>query len=305
VWNIGRLLLGHLEAGAPALSAIDPATLTLADRWILSRARETIRITTQHNERFRLNEAAGAVYHFLWSDLADWYLEQVKPRLYGTQPGGEVARSVAAHVFDIALRLLHPVMPYITETLWQRLPNRDGAESISIAAWPTTADAAADTVAETDFAAVQAIITGVRVVRAKYNVPPGQGVHVTVTNPSALVTRAMQAENETIRRLAKVDQLETGATVSDTSVTYVLDDGTVISVPLGDLVDLEQECRRLGTEADKLDKLVAAQEKKLGNEQFVSRAPAAVIDKEREKLASWRAQSESLRDKRRSIGCAD
>ena len=305
LWNIGRFLLGHLEAGAAPLATIDRDALTLADRWILSRAHETIRITTQHNERFRLNEAAAAVYHFLWSDLADWYLEQVKPRLYGTQPGGEVARAVAAHVFDIALRLLHPVMPFITETLWQRLPNHAPDASISVAAWPVSGDAPADVGVATDFAAVQAIVTAVRVLRAEYGVAPGQSVHVTVSDASKPALRALAAEAETIRRLAKIETLEVGASSSGPGATKVLDDGTVITVPLGDLVDLDKECARLGAEASKLDELVVAQERKLGNEQFVARAPAAVIDKEREKLAAWRTQAESLREKRRSLGCAD
>ena len=305
LWNIGRFLLGHLEGGAAPLANIDASTLTLADRWILSRAHETIRITTQHNERFRLNEAAGAVYHFLWSDLADWYLEQVKPRLYGTQPGGDAARAVAAHVFDIALRLLHPVMPFITETLWQRLPNHAADASISVAPWPRADDAAADAQATTDFGSVQAIITAVRVLRAEYNVAPGQSVNVTVSDASALVQRAIAAEGETIRRLAKIESLAIGANAGAAGGTKVLDDGTVITVPLGELVDLDKECVRLGVEATKLDALVEAQERKLSNEQFVARAPAAVIEKEREKLTSWRTQAESLREQRRSLGCAD
>ena len=305
LWNIGRFLLGHLEPGAVPLATIAPATLTLADRWILARAHDAIGTTTQHNERFRLNEAAGAVYHFLWSDLADWYLEQVKPRLYGTQPGGDTARAVAAHVFDIALRLLHPVMPFITETLWQRLPNSAGGASISVAPWPVLADAAADAAATADFAAVQAIITAVRVLRAEYAVAPGASVNVTLSEVSDRARRAITAEGETIRRLAKVDHLGIGIAAAGHGGTVVLADGTVITVPLADLVDLDTECARLGSDATKFDALVAAQEGKLGNAQFVSRAPAAVIEKEREKLVSWRTQAESLRERRRTLGCAN
>ncbi len=304
LWNIGRFLLGHLESGAAPLASIDPSTLTLADRWILSRAHETIVTATQHNERFRLNEAAGAVYHFLWSDLADWYLEQVKPRLYGTQPGGDTARAVAAHVFDIALRLLHPVMPFVTETLWQRLPNHAPDASISLAAWPVSTEAPTNAGAITDFESVQAIITAVRVLRAEYGVAPGLSVNVTVGDASKLAQRAIDAEGETIRRLAKIESLSLGVS-SGPGATKVLDDGTKITVPLGELVDMDKECARLGAEATKLDGLVVAQENKLANEQFVSRAPPAVIEKEREKLASWRTQAESLREQRRSLGCAD
>ena len=98
--------------------------LTLADRWIIARCDATVREATEAYERFRLNEAAAAVYRFIWSDLADWYIEQIKPRLYGDVPGGDVARAVAAQTFDVALRLLHPVMPFVTEALWRRFPGR-------------------------------------------------------------------------------------------------------------------------------------------------------------------------------------
>jgi len=161
------------------------------------------------------------------------------------------------------------------------------------------------TQATTDFGSVQAIITAVRVLRAEYNVAPGQSVNVTVSDASALVQRAIAAEGETIRRLAKIESLAIGANAGAAGGTKVLDDGTVITVPLGELVDLDKECVRLGVEATKLDALVEAQERKLSNEQFVARAPAAVIEKEREKLTSWRTQAESLREQRRSLGCAD
>lgn len=303
LWNIGRFLLGHVEAGAPVLATVDAATLTLADRWILARAHETVITATQHYERFRLNDAAAATYHFVWSDLADWYLEQVKPRLYGTQPGGDAARAVAAHVFDIALRLLHPVMPFITETLWQRLPNSGAGASISVAPWPTPADARQDADAITDFTAVQAIVGAVRVLRAEYAVAPGQTVNVTVADASEVTRRAITAEGETIRRLAKVAELHIGPAPAGSGGTVVLDDRTVIVVPLGDLIDRDKECARLAAEAIQLDALVAAQERKLGREQFVARAPALVVAKEREKLAGWRAQAESLREKRQALEC--
>ncbi|MBA2292621.1 MAG: valine--tRNA ligase [Gemmatimonadales bacterium] len=305
LWNIGRFLLGHLEQGAPPLSDIPDADLALADRWILARAAATVADATAEYERFRLNEATAVVYHFLWTDLADWYLEQVKPRLYGTQGGGDTARAVAAHVFDIALRLLHPVMPFITETLWQRLPpspTRDAA-SISIASWPIAGGTRADPAALREFGAVQEIVTAVRVLRAEYDVAPGKLVHVTISDASDAAQRAIAAEAGTIQRLAKVEHLTVGAAPTEVGGTAVLDDGTTVTVPLGDLVDLERECARLGGEADKLEQLVAAQESKLGNASFVERAPTAIVDKEREKLAAWRGQATVLREKRRAMGC--
>ncbi len=270
----------------------------------MSRAHDAISQSTRHYEAFRLNEAASAVYHFLWNDLADWYLEQIKPRLYGTQPGGAAARAVAAHVFDIALRLLHPVMPFITEALWQQLPHHAVDASISTATWPGDADAARDAVAEAEFAAVQAVVTAVRTLRAEYGVAPGRDVHVTVADASDVVRRAMAAEADTIRRLAKAATLDIGDAPPDASGSVVLDDRTTVVVPLGDLVDVDKECARLRNEVARLDERLAAQEQKLANTQFVSRAAPAVVAKEREKLAAWRAQAEALRTKRRALGCA-
>ncbi len=304
LWNIGRFLLGHFEAGVQPLADIPEAELTLADRWILARADATIREATQQYERHRLNDAAAAVYHFLWSDLADWYLEQIKPRLYGTVPGDHVARAVAAHVLDMALLLLHPVMPFITETLWQRLPGLAADASITRAPWPTAAAGRSDDAALEEFGAVQAIVGAVRVLRAEYGVAPGATVSVTISDASDVARRAIAAEGDTIRRLAKIETLTLGDAPDEAGGTIILEDRTTVTVPLGDLVDLEKECARLGAEADKLDGLVSAQEAKLGNAQFTERAPTAIVEKEREKLTSWRAQAETLRAKRTALGCA-
>ena len=298
------MLLGQFGEGTQALAAIPPERLTLADRWILARARATIGTATQQYERFRLNEAAGAIYHFLWSDLADWYLEQIKPRLYDAQPGGDVARAVAAHVFDIALRLIHPVMPFITETLWQRLPGHTATDSISVSRWPTAADAPHDAAALAEFGSVQEIIGAIRALRAEYAVAPGQQIHVTLATVSELARRAIAAEDDTVRRLAKVAELNVDGGAVTNAVVSVLADRTTILIPLGDLVDVEQECSRLTAEATRLDGLATAQELKLANPQFVARAPAAIVDKERGKLAALRAQVDALREQRKALGCS-
>lgn len=307
LWNIGRLLLGHFDAGTPKLEDIPVGRLGLADRWILARAAATVAEATDQYERFRLNEAASAVYHFLWTDLADWYLEQIKPRLYGTAEGGDVARAVAAHVFDIALRLLHPVMPFITETLWLRLPHRAEGDTLVIAEWPGDGPAATDEDdAVTDFAALQAVVAAARALRAEYSVEPKQEIHLLIGNPSPAVARAVAAERASIARLSRAGEVS----LIDESqridgATVVLDDGTAVIVPLGDLVNVEKECTRLGAEADKLAGLIRGLEGKLANAQFVERAPAAIVAAEREKLATWQNQFTALRDKRRAFGCPD
>ncbi len=304
LWNAGRFLLGSLSGPTRPLAGahrdvVRREELSLADRWIIARCDATVRAATESFERFRLNEAAAAVHHFLWSDLADWYIEQVKPRLYGDQPGGDVARAVLAQTFDVALRLLHPVMPFITETLWKRLPGRADDASISVAPWPRPDERATDAAALADFALVQQVIGAVRQIRAEYGVQPGQPVRLWVSERHP----ALVAELGTVERLAKVSAVRFGEAPSEPGAHAVLDGGAAVFVPLGGALDLEKECNRLGGEEAHLRQLVEGQRRKLDNSQFVSRAPAAVVEGERQKLATWTEQADVLAAKRRILGC--
>ena len=311
LWNIGRLILGNLNGPVRPLGGDGPGVvrreeLTLADRWIIARCEETVREATAGYERFRLNDAALAVHRFIWSDLADWYVEVIKPRLYGDQPGGDVARAVVTQTFDVALRLLHPVMPFITERLWRRLPGRTEDDSIMVAPWPGSDRRAPDAAAVRGFGALQELVAAVRSIRSEYGVAPGQTVRVTVTAPGAELAAALAEEEVTVRRLAKVAALETaerGVAEATASANAVLTDGTQVSIPLGDLVDLERECARLEAESHRLAGAIRSQETKLDNPQFVARAPAEVVAREREKLASWQEQAGSLAERRRALGC--
>jgi len=308
LWNAGRFILSNL-GGPPrplagsAKNVVRRDDLTLADRWIIARCDSTVREATEAYERFRLNEAAAAVYRFIWSDLADWYIEQIKPRLYGDVPGGDVARAVAAQTFDVALRLLHPVMPFVTETLWKRFPGRAEQASIAIAPWPRPDSRAVDPDALRDFGLVQEVIGAIRAIRAEYGVQPGQAVRAVVSQDGGRIPAAIQRERATISRLAKVSELRIGEPTERVGGHAVLSDGTAVFVPLGDAIDVGRECDRLGGEVERLLKMVDAQERKLGNEQFISRAPADVVERERQKLATWREQREVLVRKRELLGC--
>jgi valyl-tRNA synthetase len=308
LWNAGRFILGNLDGPVRPIAGdhadtIRPHEFTLADRWIIARCDATVREATAAYEKFRLNEAASAIYHFIWSDLADWYIEQIKPRLYGDQPGGDVARAVVTRTFDVALRLLHPIMPFITEALWTRLPGRRESDTIMIARWPAGDDRAVSADAERQFGLVQQLVTAVRQIRAEYGVQPGAAVPVHVAPASALAERAIDAERGTIMRLAKASALTFAEAGKEPGGHAVLDDGTAVFVPLGGAIDLGRECSRLGDEVGRLDALLVQQERKLANEQFVRRAPAHVVENERQKLVSWREQAETLRGKRKLLGC--
>jgi valyl-tRNA synthetase len=308
LWNAGRFILSNLE-GAPrplagaTSAAVRREELTLADRWIIARCDSTVVEATEAYQRFRLNEAAGAIYRFIWSDLADWYIEQVKPRLYGEHPGGDVARAVVTQTFDVALRLLHPVMPFITEALWRRFPGRSDSASISVAPWPRGDVRAHDPVALREFGLVQELIGAIRAIRAEYGIQPGQLIRAVVTGNDRTTAAALEQERSTITRLAKLSALSLDENRERVGGHAVLSDGSAVFVPLGDAIDVGRECGRLGSEVERLSRLVQSQEKKLGNEQFVSRAPTEVVERERQKLTAWKEQGDVLAKKRELLGC--
>jgi valyl-tRNA synthetase len=313
LWNVGRFILSNLDGSVRPLAGAHAGTvrkeeLALADRWIIARCDETVREATAACERYRLNDAALAVHRFLWSDLADWYVELIKPRLYGDQPGGDVARAVVTRTFEVALRLLHPIMPFVTEALWRRLPGSAAGASISTAPWPVADRRAPDAAALRRFARVQEAVGALRSIRAEHAVPPGRAIGATIANPGPASAEALAdpAARAIVERLAKVHGLEVRPGHADhpeTTANAVLSDGTTVSVPLGDLVDLDRECARLRSEAERLEGQIRSQESKLGNEQFVAKAPAAVVAREREKLAAWQEQVGALAEKRRRLGC--
>jgi valyl-tRNA synthetase len=309
LWNAGRFILSTLPGptrplAGPHPRVLGPNELTLADRWMIARCDTTVVEATEAYQRFRLNEAAAAVYRFIWSDLADWYIEQAKPRLYGDQPGGDVARAVVAQTFDVALRLLHPVMPFITEALWRRFPGRSATASISVAPWPTPDARAHDPAAIRDFGVVQELVGSIRAIRAEYGIPPGQAVRAAVSGESPATVSALEQERGTITRLAKLSQLTLGESRERVGGHAVLSDGTAVFVPLGEAIDVGRECGRLSSEVDRLARLVQSQEQKLGNQQFVSRAPSDVVERERQKLTTWKEQREVLTRKRELLGCS-
>ncbi|HXE58950.1 MAG TPA: valine--tRNA ligase, partial [Gemmatimonadales bacterium] len=279
LWNAGRFILSNLDGPVRPLPSFyrdgrPSPELTLADRWIIARCERAVVEATEAYERFRLNEAANAIYHFIWSDLADWYIEAIKPRLYGDVPGGEVARAVVTQVFDVALRLLHPIMPFITEALWQRLPGRSARSSIMRAPWPRSDRRAEDPAALREFELLQEAVSAIRSIRAEYGVAPGQQVEAGVTPGPSPFRHVFAAEWELLRRLAKVASPAPVDGDGRRSVaTAVLSDGSEVFVSLEGAIDIRRECSRLNAERQRLLALIESQEKKLRNEQFVTRAP--------------------------------
>jgi valyl-tRNA synthetase len=320
LWNIGRFLLANV--GTSPVRSVDELRdneLTLADRWILGRLNATIlqadsalgparpeRGKWRQDERYsgiRLSEFAESARAFVWNDVADWYLETTKGRIGGTGGDSEVARAVLTHVFDYALRLLHPVMPFITETLWQRLPFPVGAERaefLAIAPWPLPRPRSK---AENDdmsrFDLVREAVSAVRQIRSDYAIPPGKSMDVIVQSRGDIALFTEHAP--LIGRLSRTAVKVGGQTPGAGAAHSLLADGSEVIVPLGGLVDVEKECGKLRTELEQLTRQLEALSARLRNPGFTGRAPAAVVEAERKKEAEWTTRREQLEEKVKAL----
>jgi valyl-tRNA synthetase len=302
VWNAGRLVLMNVE-GVRVRTVDEVAdTLELADRWILSRLSAAVRETTRQLESFRFHEATESVYQFFWSELAPWYLEMVKARLGDdVEPASrDAARATLVEVMDGVLRLLHPFMPFLSETLWTRLPLPEGQqreESLVLARWPEPRPEREDATAELRMTALMELIDAVRGIRSDSQVPEDAEISVHIGHTSVNLRAALQSEGRALRRLARVSELhahDDGLAHGVPGAIALLRGGEEVFIPLADVIDLTRERLRIGKEVDRLSGALTATEAKLANEQFVARAPAEVVAKEREKAAAYREQRDRL-----------
>ena len=299
LWNIGRFVLAQLPESVQPIESIDVKALPLADRWILSRLQATVAEATRSLEQFRLDEAAKRCFEFAWKELADWYVEAVKPRL-----AAAAAQAVLAYCFDTVLRLLHPVVPFITEELWQKLPGRKPDELLILAAWPPTELELADAQADQEFPLVQEAISSIRMLRAEYRVPPKARLRASLRPRTERARQALSGERETILRLAQLADLAFDGKRATVGAHAVLVDGSEVFVALEGEIDVQRECSRLAGELARLDRQLSGLEAKLANQDFIARAPSEVVAKEREKERGWRDQRQALADKLKSLGCS-
>ncbi len=305
LWNIGRFILAQLPERVRPLESFEQSQLPLADRWILMRANDAVAAATTSMEQFRLDEGAKRCYEFVWGELADWYVEAVKPRLASDGAGSRAAaHSVLAHCFDTALRLLHPVVPFITEELWRKVPGRQPDELLAVAPWPSFRPELVNSELDLQFLRVKQVVEKIRGIRAEYKVPPKARLRASITARGRDHRKVFEAENETIRRLAQLDELSFDGAAKRVGAYAVFGDGSEVFVALEGAIDVQQECRRLSGELTRLDQQLSGLSGKLANQQFVARAPAEVVAKEREKERAWRDQRQVLADKLRSLGCS-
>ena len=293
VWNALRFSLPHLAAhDADAGGPVEPS---LADRWIASRCERAVVEATAGLEEFRLPDAAAALYQFFWHELCDWYLEMAKTPLYGEEgPARRAARETLGRVLSISIRALHPMMPFLTEEVWSRLPGTVGGRCI-VAPWPQP-EGRADEEAEAAMAEVMAVTSAIRAVRSESGVPPSARPQAFL-RAGAEAAALLESHGALVCDLARLERLEllaAGSPPPRGSARGVAEGGAEVFVPLEGLVDLDAERDRLGRALAKVDKELARVEGKLNNPRFVERAPDDVVERERRVLAELADRRDKL-----------
>ncbi len=282
IWNASRFALMNMEDLTYDEINLD-GEMQLADKWILTRLNETVEAVTTLSEKYEFGEVGNKLYHFIWDDVCDWYIEMAKLTLYGEDENAkQMTRSVLAYVLERTMCLLHPFMPFITEEIWQHLPHE--GDSITVASWPEKQENWHEPETINEMKLIQEVIRSIRNLRAEMNVAPSKPIAMNM-KPASEQTELILKKNEAyIQRFCNTSELtiSLAAKPEEKSVTQVIS-GAEIYLPLEELINIEEEIQRLNKEYDRLTKEVERVQKKLANEGFVKKAPAKVVDEEREK----------------------
>ena len=288
IWNATRFALMHLETG---YEKIDRDHLSLPDRWILSRLNRTVDVVCKALDNYRFNDAASALYKFVWHEFCDWYLEAIKPTLYGSvdQKQRQATLGVLWRVLRDTTILLHPFIPFVTEEIWHKLPGTEG--SIMQAVFPSDDSDSIDSRrrdidSESKMELISGIITGIRNVRGEMNISPSLSLAVMVQSQNESTRKIVRQHQDLIINLAKLDSI----TVQEpgerppTAATAIVD-GASIFVSLEGIIDFAKERSRLEKEITKLTGKLAIVSKKLDNQNFLNKAPEEIVEKEKQKYA--------------------
>ena len=308
VWNACRFTLMNLEGFDPQAPP-DHQPLTVVEAWIMSRLQQVTGEVRNALDAYEFDQAAHALYQFIWHEFCDWYLELIKPRLAATADSGvrRHTQGVLVKVLSAVLRLLHPFMPFITEEIWQKLPGAAG--SIMVAPYPEADSGLLNRAAEEEMSLVMDAITSVRNLRGEMNVPPALQVEVDLYSREAGHLEVLARHGPALCQLARVRDLHfqpaSGSTAAAAKAVVIAPDGAPVEIvmPLKGLIDFAEEDRRLTREMEKLEKELAQGQKKLANADFLAKAPPEVVQKEQdrvragtEKLARLQAHRERLKE---------
>lgn len=311
IWNASRYVIMNTEEKAIQFTATDVESLqidnnlSLADRWILSRLQQTVGEVHDHMTNYRFDLMSQVIYDFFWNEYCDWYVELSKPVLWDAENQPEKARATRLtllSVMETSLRMLHPLMPYITEEIWQKIASLIGVNtsgtSIMLQAYPKASHSLVNTLAESDIEWVKGVIIGVRNIRGEMNIPPGKTFPALLRKTSLEDQRRLSENYQNLLKLAKLSELRClseseSVPVSATQLYQEME----ILVPLSDLIDKDAEIARLEKEIAKLDKNMQGINNKLNNEKFVSNAPAELVEAERGRQRTTQAAIDALQGK--------
>lgn len=293
IWNASRFALMNLADFTYADIDLG-GNLSAPDKWILSRLQNTIADVTRLMDNYEFGEAGRVLYNFIWDDLCDWYIEMAKLALYGNDAAAKkTTQSVLVTVLDQTLRLLHPFMPFITEEIWQALPHE--GQSITVAQWPQVNEVLRSQEAEEEMALYMEIIRSVRNIRAEVNVPMSKKIELLIKAADEISLARLKRGEEYLVRFCNPEtlQIDIALAAPEKAMSAVIT-GAELFLPLAGLIDIEQELKRLQKELDTLQFEVERIEKKLGNQGFVAKAPAKVIEEEKAKLADYADKREKV-----------
>ncbi|WP_214882971.1 MULTISPECIES: valine--tRNA ligase [unclassified Exiguobacterium] len=294
IWNASRFALMNMD-GLKVEDIDLTGEKTLADKWILTRLNDTIDQVTRLVDKYEFGEAGRYLYNFIWEEFCNWYIEMAKLTLYGEDEAAKhTTRSVLAHTLDSIMRLMHPFMPFLTEEIWQHLPHE--GDSIVRASYPTRRDDLhfADSVPA--FEAVMNVIRSVRNIRAEVNAPMSKTIQLFISTSDDTTQGYLSANEMTIGKFTNATELEIGRglTAPDKSMSAIMT-GAELFIPLADLINFEEEIARLEKEVAKYEKEVERVQKKLGNQGFIAKAPAHVIDEEKAKEKDYLDKRDAVR----------
>ena len=292
LWNASRFVLMNLAEDATETGLPDESAMATEDKWIISRFEKTVKSVTENLDRYEVGVALSEIYDFTWDTFCDWYIELSKSRLYEKDtPAAKTAQQVLVWVLTGILKLLHPYMPFITEEIYQALPHDD--ESIMVSSYPAYKEHLVFPDEESATDRVIDAICAVRNRRSEMNVPPSKKANLYIVTKYPETFRA--AESFFVK-LASTSELHLVDRYDAENAVSIVTDAATLYIPLGDLVDLEKERERLTNELARVDGEITRLEAKLANEGFVSRAPAAIVDGERQKLAKYRETKTQLEE---------
>ncbi len=305
IWNAARYVLMNTEEHDCGTNGGD-YELSLADRWIVSRLQQTELNVAKAMDNFRLDHVAQEIYEFVWNEYCDWYLELSKPVLWDENASAETllgTRRTLVRVLETILRLIHPLMPYISEEIWQRVAPMTGksGDTVMTQAYPVADENLIDIEAEGDIEWLKGVIVGVRNIRGEMNISPAKPITLMLRNGSDEDKRRLQNNETFLKSLAKIETItwltDEEAPLASTQLVGEME----VLVPMAGLIDKDAEIARLSKEVDKMSKELQRVQGKLSNEKFISKAPADVVEKEKAKLSDAQSSFDKLNEQLEKI----